>query len=269
MPDIASDVDLITLAEESALLRHYQEMVMSASVNLKLPRKVLNTSVNFLKRFYVRGQSLENDPHSIALTCLYLACKTEDCYLSAAELGRLVGMPPEIFLKLELVVLQGLDFDLQVFSPYRALEGCITDLTEWLETQNNNGIKLNPSQLNDLKIAAYKATDESLLSDAPLLFTPGQIGLSALRSGLKQQPEVEFSKYLDHVASKSGDSEDTNSENRGLIVAELLRVLEATDRVLKTSREALQDCNVVEIDRKLKSLRKKLIAAGIGGKKKG
>ena len=134
MPDIASDVDLITLAEESALLRHYQEKVMSASVNLKLPRKVLNTSVNFLKRFYVRGQSLENDPQSIALTCLYLACKTEDCYLSAAELGRLVGMPPEIFLKLELVVLQGLDFDLQVFSPYRALEGCITDLTEWLET---------------------------------------------------------------------------------------------------------------------------------------
>lgn len=267
MPDISSHADLISLIEEAALLRHYQEKVMSVSVNLKLPRKVLTTSVNYLKRFYVRGQSLEHDPQNICLTCLYVACKTEDCYLSATELGRLVGMPPEIFLKLELVLLQGLDFDLQVHSPYRALEGCLADLTEWIESQNG-GPPLSASQLNDVKIAAYKTTDELLLSDAPLVYSPGQIGLAALRAGLKTQPEIDFSKYLDHVASKSG-SVNGSSESRAHLVAELVRVIESVEELLRKTREALQDCNVVDIDRKLKSLRKKLIAAGVGGKKKG
>ena len=47
----------------------------------------------------------------------------EDCYISAAELSRLTGLPQELLLRNELVLLEGLRFDCIVFSPYRAAEG--------------------------------------------------------------------------------------------------------------------------------------------------
>lgn len=49
--------------------------------------------------------------------------QTEESYISAAELGRLSGMRAEIVLGTELTLLQGLKFDLIVFSPFNAIEG--------------------------------------------------------------------------------------------------------------------------------------------------
>ena len=45
-----------------------------------------------------------------------------------------------------------------------------------------------PEQLGRAKQQAMEAADMLLLTDAPLLFPPAQLGLSAMRSGLRQVP---------------------------------------------------------------------------------
>jgi cyclin H len=266
-PDITADEDLISPLEEAGLLRLYQDKIVAVSVNLKLPRKVLSTSINFLKRFYIRKSSFEYDPQQMVLVCLYVACKVEDCYISAAELGRLVGVPADLLLKLELVLLQGVDFDLQVHSLYRAVEGCLLDFTEWREkAATNNETTIPVEKLDDIKAAANLAADRLLLSDAPLLFTPGQIGLSALHSGVRkvenEGQSSEFEKYLKHVGKDHGGG------GEGTAVVELMKTIEAVERIVNEAGESLQHEEVVGIDKKLKSFRKKMAALGAGKSKK-
>lgn len=252
LPDVAADPDLITLTEEAGLVRHFQEKLLGMCANLKLPHKVLSTSVNFMKRFYVKRSSLDADPQNLALVCLYLACKTEDCYLSAAELGRLVGVPAEALLRLELPLLQGLGFDLQVHSLYRALDGCLADLSDWISSGQAGG--LSAEVLGAVRGSAYRAADRYLLTDAPLLHTPGQIGLAALRAGLKKHQEGAFEGYLQRVAGRSdGDA--------AAVVTQLSGVLDAIDALVAGGGDLEHD-EVVEVDRRLKSMRKKLAATG-------
>lgn len=210
----------------------------------------------------------------MVLVCLYLACKVEDCYISAAELGRLVGVPADLFLKLELVLLQGIQFDLQVHSVYRAVEGCLLDFSEWIEKKMVNKDK---TFIEDIRAAANVAADRLVLSDAPLMFTPGQLGLSALHSALlKTHPEFcngtindengkdrsEFKSYLEHVGQQHLDGGEAAA-----VVAELSKIIEAVENLVEGAGESLQHEEVVGIDRKLKSFRKKVAALGAGSKK--
>lgn len=249
-----TDANLISPLEEAGLLRHYQEKIVAVAINLKLPRKVLSTSINFLKRFYIKRSCFEYDPQQMVLVCLYLACKVEDCYISAAELGRLAGVPADLLLKLELVLLQGIDFDLQVHSLYRAVEGCLLDYTEWKETQT-----LHKETSESIKAAANVAAERILLSDAPLLFTPGQLGLYALHGALlNTHPEFcsrdndssEIKSYLEHI-------EKVHSGGGGVstpltVAVDLLKTIEAVESVVNKAGESLQHEEVVGIDKKLK-----------------
>ncbi|RMZ55406.1 hypothetical protein APUTEX25_003530, partial [Auxenochlorella protothecoides] len=132
-----------SLEEQELLLRYYGSKLQAICAELKLPRKVLGTCVTFLKRMYVHSCVLEVDPQTIFLTCLYLACKTEESYISAAELGRLSGMRAEIVLGTELTLLQGLKFDLIVFSPFNAIEGF---MQAGIKIQNPAALVLSPDE---------------------------------------------------------------------------------------------------------------------------
>jgi cyclin ccl1 len=230
--------------EEAALLRFFAAKLLGACTTLKLPRNVLATSITYLLRFYTSRSMLEYDPQLVALASLYLACKCCDSYLSAAELGRLVGAPPDALLRLELPVLQGLNFDLMVHSPYRALEGCMHDL---------QGLKLvtDAEKLSAIRKTAYEVADTLLLSDSPLLFPPGQQALAALVTALKGAEEHGAArKYVEHVAQ------------HGDVAAEALEAVVTT--VSKTAEEAKKSAEAVDAvaaDRRLKDFRRKILGA--------
>lgn len=116
IPDISHD-------EEELLLRYYHIKVQAVCRELRLQRKVINTACTYIKRFYITFTPLMYDPQLMVLPCVYLACKSDECYMSAAELGRLTGVPPEAILRQEILVLQGLNFDMIVHSPYKAIQG--------------------------------------------------------------------------------------------------------------------------------------------------
>jgi cyclin H len=232
----------VTQDEETLLLHFYQLKVQSVCRELRLPRKVLNTSLTYIKRFYISYTSMDFDPQLIVLTCVYLACKAEECYISAAELGRLSGVPPEALLRYELAVLQGLRFDLLVHSPYRAIEGCVQELAAGVAADT----------VSTVKAAAYAVMDALLLTDAPLLYTPGQLALAAYYSGL-EKAGVEAPSVLE-IAAQQASSAAPNSPMPAADGAQQLQhVVAAITAIAAQQRGGTDQEQVAAIDRKLKA----------------
>lgn len=233
------NADIISEQEEAALLRYFGRRLLEVCSTLRLARNVLASSMAYLRRFYVHGSILEHDPQRIAPTALYLACKCCDSYLSAAELGRLMGLPQEILLRSELTLLQGLHFDIVVHSAYRALEGCL---------QDSFFSSFSSDQMRKVKEVAYRSLDSLHLSDAPLIFTPGQLGLCALRQGLQDIGEDSIA-YISSVAKTANKDVDS-----------LKRVVDAALRMGEEAN-SLDAIDVANVDRRLKEFRRKVMAA--------
>ncbi|KAL6782128.1 hypothetical protein ACKKBF_B10775 [Auxenochlorella protothecoides x Auxenochlorella symbiontica] len=238
-----------SLEEQELLLRYYGSKLQAICAELKLPRKVLGTCVTFLKRMYVHSCVLEVDPQTIFLTCLYLACKTEESYISAAELGRLSGMRAEIVLGTELTLLQGLKFDLIVFSPFNAIEGFMQVIQE--RAQIPGAVEpallgLQESTADRARRAALAAADALMLTDAPLLFTPGQLALAALRSGF-HKAGIKIQNPAALVLSPDEQPEET--------VHKLAAVLRSIDELGALGSATLDLEEIAAIDRRVKACR--------------
>ncbi len=94
--------------------------------------------------------------------------------------------------------MQGLKFDLIVYSPYKSIEGFFEDIKEAAAEAGSSeaaaaaaGLdpgmaSLSEQQLGKARGVAYSAADALLLSDAPLLHAPGQLALAAVRSGFNK-----------------------------------------------------------------------------------
>lgn len=76
----------IAYSQKKHQIFHHLFQIIKA---LKFPLRVLSTSMNYYQRYYLfnkfeemsdgSSQDLEKDPHTVALTCIFLACKNEDC----------------------------------------------------------------------------------------------------------------------------------------------------------------------------------------------
>ncbi|KAH9689357.1 Cyclin-H1-1 [Citrus sinensis] len=96
---------------------------------------------------------------------------------------------------------EALEFDLIVYPPYRPLEGFINDMEDLHET-------------------AKLEVDKIMLTDAPLLFPPGQLALAALRNSNKVQRVVNYESYLSSILSR---------QNSGHIISDLTENLDTID----------------------------------------
>jgi cyclin H len=220
---------MITLEEEIHLVEYYAVKLIEVGKALKAPSKVICTACTYLKRFYIGKTSWEYDPQFLVLACLYLASKVEDCYMAADELSTHVGMPTGAILKLELPLLQGLHFDLQVFHVHKALEGIMSSFT------------IEESVLKDVRAKANSVIDEFLSSDAILLFTPGQIALKAL---LVADPAIEADpQYQKLVLGQHDDTDDSVAGEK------MASCLDSLQEYIGKQKEGV---NVAAIDRKLK-----------------
>ena len=109
---------------------------------------------------------------------------------------------------------QALKFDLIVYSPYKPIEGFLEDIKEAAADVaaaapapaggdaaaaaaaaaaaeaaaglDPGMVALSGEQLDKARAGAYSAADALMLSDAPLLHTPGRLALAALRSGFSK-----------------------------------------------------------------------------------
>eukprot|EP00887_Chlorella_sp_A99_P004352 scaffold15.g4352.t1 len=273
----------ISPEEELLLLKYYQAKLQHMCRELRLPRKVLGTAVTYMKRVYLSYSSLDQDPQQMVLACLYLACKTEEHYISAAELGRLTGVPADVMLRNELAALQALKFDLIVHSPYKAVDGFLEDIRAAVASPAepsslDEGLAgLAEEQLAKAKASAYAAADALMLSDAPLLRPPGQLALAALRSAFHEARAakggpavaaacswlgVKLKRYLLRAAQQAAAAGGGGGGGNGEAA---VRVLEAAlaelDALGAAGAKGVSQEEAAEIDRKLKVCRNPALLA--------
>ncbi|KAJ7529386.1 hypothetical protein O6H91_15G047200 [Diphasiastrum complanatum] len=230
----------LTIDEEFLIRRYYELKIQQVCAAFAFPNKIQATAVLFFKRFYLQWSVMEHDPKHIMLTCIYLSCKVEEFHVSAEELGKGIQQDPQVVLKNELTVLQGLHFDLIVYAPYRSLDGFLFDMENFVQGTNNSSTQ----KLQELKEAAKFVVDTVILTDCPLLFTPGQLALAALRKANLEERAVDFERYLQSLCDRHPKH----------TFKELTLTFDAIDTTVDVSRQP-KEADLMPIDRKLKYCR--------------
>ncbi|XP_009111750.1 cyclin-H1-1 [Brassica rapa] len=228
----------LSVDEERFMRAFYEAKVQEVCSAFEFPHKIQATALQYFKRFYLQWSVMQHHPKEIMLTCVYAACKIEENHVSAEEIGKGIKQDHHVILKYEMAVLQSLEFDLIVFAPYRAMEGFVANMEEFLQARDDEIQKLQ-----SLLKAATAEADKVMLTDAPLLFPPGQLALAALRIANGILGVVDFDRYLENIVSQP------NSEHTASDLSKLLDGIESLVKNYKYPSEK----DMKHINRKLKS----------------
>uniref|UniRef100_A0A8I6Y4W6 Cyclin-H1-1 n=1 Tax=Hordeum vulgare subsp. vulgare TaxID=112509 RepID=A0A8I6Y4W6_HORVV len=190
----SSSVKPLSCEEEQVMRIFYEQKIQEVCRAFKFPHKIQATAIIYFKRFYLQWSVMEHHPKHIMLTCVYASCKVEENHVSAEELGKGIQQDHQIILNNEMIVLKSLDFDLIVYAPYRSIEGFIDDMDDFCRAGNGAH-----QRLKDLHQTANSEVDTMMLTDAPLLYTPGQLALAALYKSNGALSVLDFERYLESV----------------------------------------------------------------------
>ncbi|OON18177.1 cyclin ccl1, partial [Opisthorchis viverrini] len=121
--------------EEFSIVKHYiylMKALFDKFTNPRVPNEVYGFAATYLKRFYLRHSVMDFYPREMMLTCLYVACKAADFPIGLqafiAHIPRNQERYSSFIINSELFLLESLNYDLWVFTPYRPLMGLIIDL---------------------------------------------------------------------------------------------------------------------------------------------
>ncbi|KAJ8100283.1 cyclin-like protein [Lipomyces tetrasporus] len=222
-------VEFLSVEEEQDLVLYYCGKVQDMAGVFKLPSHVKATAISYLKRFYLRYSVMEYHPKNILHTCLFLAAKAENHFISIENFTQLLAkVTPESILELEFTVAQALSFTLMVHHAFNPIHGYFLDIQS-----------VFPSRIDEIGVAhdaARRFANDSLFSDVAFMFTPPQIALAALAMAndalIKDYLEVKFGR-------QSGLLEQLNT-----VIRNVRTYIEERARELSKER-------VVAIDKKL------------------
>eukprot|EP00958_Prasinococcus_capsulatus_P011714 scaffold1167_cov418-Prasinococcus_capsulatus_cf.AAC.27 len=232
----------LNVEEEGVLRRVWEGKVQHVCNAFHFPNKIQATAVTYLKRFYIENSVMDDVPKQIMLSCIYLACKIEENYLSAEEFARGLNQKDVDYnsvLKNELRVLEALNFDLIVHSPYRPLEGFsmeLEDFTRQLAKDGHGECRCEDEEIGPLiqqcSLHARKVLDALMLSDAILLYPPGQIALAALRIGARAcaSGKLPIDEFLEFVATQGAQRKADMTEASEKLAATLQKIDEIYGR---------------------------------------
>ncbi|KAH1203238.1 Cyclin-H1-1 [Glycine max] len=202
----------LSIEEEQCIKVFYENKLQEVYNNFRFPHKIQATALIYFKRFYLQWSVMEHQPKHIMLTCVYAACKIEENH--------------------------SLEFDLIVYAPYRSVEGFINDVEEFCNAGDDQ-----LEMLKTLQETARFEVDKMMLTDAPLLFPPGQLALAALSNSNALHRVIDFDSYLRGIFSHE-NSMHTMSE-----LSESLNAIDSWVRKYKSPSEK----ELKHINRKLKS----------------
>ncbi|ODQ65282.1 cyclin-like protein [Nadsonia fulvescens var. elongata DSM 6958] len=165
----------LTAKEEYLLILYYCTKCQDLASFFSMPSKVKATAIAFIKRFYLSNSVMDYNPKDILYTCLFLATKSENCFISIKKFSETIPKTtPDGILSLEYVILQGLKFTLAGYHPFNPLYGFFLDMQKILADDYDQ------AQFETLHSQATHFADESLFTDAAFLYTPPQIALACL-----------------------------------------------------------------------------------------
>lgn len=186
--------------------------------SLRRESKVPATAAMLLRRFYMSNSVMVHDPKAIMVAAAFLASKVEDAMtkINFLEEGtNLMNAPvgSAAIITAEINLLSGINFELFCFHPYKAVLSITEDMRTYLKSEkgrslvsfpNGNNRPIVGQDLKPMHDAAQLIVNDVILSDLPLLYTPGQVGLAALvvanegQQGKPDIPQIDIIGYLSH-----------------------------------------------------------------------
>ena len=196
----------ITPQQEMILIDFYGSKISSMiGPNAEIKRlrresKVVATAAMIYRRFYLSNSVLLYDPKIIMVASTFLACKIEDvtCDIRYMEQGtQLLNAPVTIheIVTGEIILLSGINYHLLCYHSYKSTLALTEDLRTFLKTSigqqafhsndetNSDGVTatiLSGQDLKPMYDEARTLLNLIIVSDVPLLYSPGQIGIAAL-----------------------------------------------------------------------------------------
>lgn len=176
------------------------------------------TALALYQRIYIRKSIWDIPPPLAMLNCLFIVCKfvypvTSEDLINTIKLDQSIidrFMPFEQLARTEIIMLDGIDFNLKIHLPFHHLYGLI----------NNQLSKADQSKAGDKLM-------EILQTDALLLYTPSQIAYAAL--AIEFGPEVAHNQ----IASFNSDIDVSELDK----ITEEIAALKKVDYNLETVKK--------------------------------
>lgn len=265
--------------EETTLVSFYVSKIPAligpkATVSrLRRESKVTATASLLLRRFFLSNSVMMFDPKVMMVAAAFLASKVEDAMADARYLeeGTTALQSPVALSEIiaaEVQLLEGIHFDLLCFHPYKAVLALTEDLRTYLKSDKGQSLVEHERILSgqDLKPIYDKARiwlEDAMVSDLPLLYSPGQIGLASMMVAQEElvqkdpkHPKIDLPGYV----RQRFDQEK---------VDEPLQSLQDLCEQLKALRTGDHGCgNYFDDLHALKAIHKKLKKVRIWGDKK-
>lgn len=182
----------LTPEEEVMMVRYYEHALRDfcrkfkdpRDARIRMPPHVTATSQHYFKRFYLVNSVMDYHPKDILVTCVYLACKIEEFYVTINDfVHNLRGdkhKAAEIILNNELQLTCELQFHLIVHQPYRPVEGLLIDIkTRFPKLQEPERLRPHVEEF----------LEKVHLTDAIVLYAPSQIALAAVTTAVSRVNE--------------------------------------------------------------------------------
>lgn len=171
---------------------------------------------------------MEYHPKLILLTCLFLAAKSENFFISINSFSkRIPKTTPESILGLEFEILQSLKFTLMAHHPFRPLYGFFYDI------QNVLGPEVSTKELGSVYDAARNLINEALISDAIYHFTPPQIALACFKTVNEELTMKYLSKKFTNVKVEDDVPKSTDYDTLVSVITECQQVIKDTPNPTK------------------------------------
>jgi cyclin H len=268
-------------SEEEMLVSFYASKLplligpMAQIPRLRRESKVPATAAMLLRRFYMSNSVMVHDPKVIMVAAAFLAAKVEDAmtdirYLEEGTNKMNAPVTSSDIIPAEIKLLSGVNFELFCFHPYKAVLSITEDMRTYLKSEKGKALitfaneKDRPIIGQDLKPMhdeAQTIVNDVIVSDIPLLYPPGQVGLAALMVANEQQEGKEDVPTIDMLGYLSQRFENADLDGVSMVLKEVSNML----RELKDGKHG---CANHDVDmQKLKGIHKKLKMCKLWGAK--
>jgi cyclin H len=271
----------LTPEEEGLLVSFYVSKLpnligpMAQLPRLRRESKVPATAAMLLRRFYLSNSVMIHDPKTIMVSAAFLASKVEDAMTDVRYLEEgtnLMNSPVSLseIIPAEIQLLVGVNFELLCFHPYKAVLAITEDLRTYLKSErgrtlvkfsDGNDRLIVGQDLKPMHDAAQAIVNDVVVSDVPMLYTPGQVGLAALMVANDQQGGKGNIPQIDIVGYLSQRFEDADIETMSTLLGEICDKLQEL-------KQGMHGCGNYNVDMQvLKGIHKKLKKVRIWGVK--
>jgi len=268
-------------SEEEMLVSFYaSKLPLLIGPLAQIPRlrrepKVPATAAMLLRRFFMSNSVMVHDPKVIMVAAAFLAAKVEDAmtdirYLEEGTNEMNAPVASSEIIPAEIKLLSGVNFELFCFHPYKAVLSITEDMRTYLKSEkgkvlvtftNEKDRQIIGQDLKPMHDEAQTIVNDVIVSDIPLLYPPGQVGLAALMVANEQQQGKDDTPTIDMLGYLAQRFENADLDGVSSVLREICSMLGE----LKDGKHGCANHNVDM--QQLKGIHKKLKMCKLWGAK--